>query len=350
MSSEVKRFPTGGPGKKQCPNCKGDYFANAVKVCPDCNKPFKQEDDLPGQQQLPLAEDILPEQEESPVASADPQPEDQAAEQPPTVKDNEEKKKPRVKSEIVKVFTMKDLMSPPDASLTIEQMADYMRGQLKVIGGYQKKLAIHTYFLGEALVTTKEQFKEEGRRDFGKYLEDIGISPATATRARQLYDLVESSEILAEMTVTEAYRAFGILQPPKQLTDEKSEDEEGGTEEAKAGKNAAGEAAHVEQPEADDEADDSDVNESDVIEGEAAEVQSDKPEESSDAGEVDEDGSAHQPSGDKQPQPELKVALEDVTEDEMNAFTDFVEAAGTLERAKAVFKTCVKAHRELDAD
>ena len=34
----------------------------------------------------------------------------------------------------------------------------------------------------------------------------------------------------------------------------------------------------------------------------------------------------------------------------MDAFTAFVEAAGTLERAKAVFKTCVKSQMELYAD
>jgi len=267
--------------------------------------------------------------------------------------------KRRIKTEIVKVFTLKELLAPPDASLTIDQYGDYMRGQLTAIGGHYKKVALHIYYLGEALVLAKEQFKEEKRRDWGEYLDGIGISAATATRARQLYDWAESPESLVDMTITDAYRKFGILQPPK-LTDEKSEGEKTASkEEAKGGEVETGKdsvPAKVEAPTLDKsppkEIEDDDLPEKELdiheddVPASKTSMTEDKSGESSD-GNADE---PVQPAVEKQSQPEIKVALEDVTEAEMDAFTQFVEIAGTLERAKAIFKTCVKARSELYAD
>ena len=265
------------------------------------------------------------------------------------------------KSEIVKHFTLKELTAPPAASLTIDQMGDYMRGQVDAIGAHLKKVALHTYYLGEALVTTREMFKTEKRRDWTEYLDDIGISPATATRARQLYDWA-SPEDLAGMGVTEAYRIFGILPLPKQLTDEKSKTGKAGTEEAKAGKDKTGEITtvettpvKVEQPtsdkapptmtlvadndlaeeELDDALDISETGESSDKFDEFSEDDEDQSDESSEAQAI---------------QVEFSVALGDVTEAEMDAFTKFVKAAGNLERAKAIFKTCVESRSDLYAD
>jgi hypothetical protein len=269
-------------------------------------------------------------------------------------------KRRNTKSEIVKTFTLKELTDSPAPSLSIEQMGDYMRAQLNAIGGYYKKVARHIYYLGEALVLAREQFKEEGRRDWGEYLDKIGISPATATRARQLYDWVESPEDLSDMTVTEAYRQFGILQP-KQLTEEKPNSEKKGNEEGaedgqddawEEAKDMVSEKAEDDQP-APDKTPLKDDESGEDLSGEksgVSKVEAVIPivnEQPSEPQEPSEDQPAKS-SGEKQP--EIKVTLDDVTVAEMDAFTAFVEIAGGIDRAKAIFKTCVKARMALDVD
>ena len=317
---QVKRLTTGGgPGWKQCPNCKGDYFPNARKVCPDCNKPFKKEGDLPGQKQLPLE-------------NGGPQPDGQTVESS-TAKPNKGRRTPRTKSQIVKVFTVKDLLDSPAVSLTIEQMADYMRGQLNAIGSHYKKVALHIYYLGEALVTAKEQFVAEKRRDWGGYLDDIGISPATATRARQLYDFVDSPEDLADMTITDAYRMYGILQP-KLLTIEKPEATK--EEEAKQPDTSPVPPKPETVPPA-TPTDDGDFpkEEVDISEDKLPES---KPEEPSE----DDEGQAteEEPAS-------VEEALAEVTDPEMESFVHFVKEIGSLKRVTAIIETCLESYAAL---
>lgn len=313
----VKRFSTGGPGKKQCPACKGDFFANAVKVCPDCGSPFKKDGDLPGQKQLPLVTG-----------------DDDTSKSLIPVEHSRSRRKP----EVVKTFTVKELLAPVPKGLTIQEMADYVRAQLAAMGGHYKQIALHTYYLGLALNAAIESF-DHG--EWGKYLKEFGMSETTAWRARELAQLVKSPDELSGLSKTEAYRLYGILPPPKQLAVEKLE----------GGKEVTQEEGKSEKP-----ADEKTKDEDDVPPKEEVNIPGDKlvtpeakvqtPEKPSESGEVH----SVQPSVEKQSQPEVKVALEDVTEAEMDAFSAFVEVAGSIERAKAVFQTCCKANAELDAD
>lgn len=326
----VKRFSSGGPGKKQCPVCKGDFFPNRLKVCPDCGSPFKKDGDLPEQKQLPLddtSRSIIP----------------------------VEHSRIRRKPEVVKTFTVKELLAPLPKGLTIQDVADYVRAQLVEMGKHYKQIALHTYYLGLALNTAMESF-EHG--EWSKYLIKVGLSETSAWRARELARLVKSPDDLKGMSKTEAYRAFGILKP-KLLTEEKSEGEEPKVEQPNVEKpkeeesKESGSPTKVEDPALDktpleeDEAGEDLSNEkpdSSEFEAVIPDVKEHSPETPSQDGE----GQPAKSSGEKQP--ELRVAFEDLTEAEMDALTIFVKAAGTLERAKAVFKTWCKANADLYAD
>jgi hypothetical protein len=270
--------------------------------------------------------------------------------QPSTVEDGKRKKKPRVKTEIVKHFTVKDLLAPPSKSLSISEMADYVRAQIAAMGGHYKQIAMHTLNLGIALNIANESF---AHGEWGNHLKEIGLSGATAWRARELARLVKSPEDLASMTKTQAYRAYGILPPPKHLMVEKLEGKKDGPKEEGNGETAGEETKvestqdKVEQPEpSDDEIGDDEIGDDEIGDDEIG----DDDGKESDVIEVEVVVPEAEDQSDKHPQPELKVAYEDVTEDEMNAFTAFVEAAGSLERAKAIFKTCLKTYSDLYAD
>ena len=324
----VKRYSAGGPGKKQCPNCKGDYFHNSLKVCPDCNMPFKTEGDLPGQKQLPLE-------------NTEPQSNSQAVETPPTVEASKARRKRRRKTEIVvvKTFTVKDLLAPVPKDLTIQEMADYVRAQLAAMGAHYKQIALHTVYLGIALNAAWESF-DHG--EWGKYLKEIGLSETTAWRARELAERVKSPDELKGLTKTEAYRAYGILKP-KLLTVEnaatKEEDIDGGEHPVTAQTPATTNIAIV-------VGDDLAEDEPDISEDVIDVVPESKPKEPAE----DDEDQGDEPSEVQAIQVEFRVALENVTEAEMDAFTNFVDVAGNLERAKAIFKTCAKARSELYDD
>ena len=81
----------------------------------------------------------------------------------------------------LKSLTMRDFDSPPDPLWTIDQLSEYERHhheQFVILG---KRKAAHLYRLGEALIIAKEKCVHG---EWGKYLKNVGISEATACRAR----------------------------------------------------------------------------------------------------------------------------------------------------------------------
>jgi hypothetical protein len=180
--------------------------------------------------------------------------------------------------DLSKSFTVKDLASPPDPTWTIDQLNDYERHHYEQFIMLGKRKAVHLYRLGEALMIAKGKC-EHG--EWGKYLKSLGISEATASRARALVKLATSIEAVTELGITEAYIEYGIL---KSNDAESDEDAISGKKET-AKKNTASRKKRKTQPkvakngsgedETGDDDDDEDIDDDDTDDAEEGDFDED---------------------------------------------------------------------------
>ncbi len=140
----------------------------------------------------------------------------------------------------------------PHASLSEKQLVQCARYQRKELLAAEKKAAVHVYRLGVALAILKPNLKK--RRQWAKFLNDLGIAEATAWRATELYRRAEREEKVALFTITEAYLHFGIVTQPEVPADDDNDAKEEKAAE-KGNKKKVG-------PTKDDHADDSKTNDS----------------------------------------------------------------------------------------
>jgi hypothetical protein len=122
-------------------------------------------------------------------------------------------------------FTVKDLAT---ADWTEEQLMQEAGRRWNAILSSVRKMAIDTFRLGAALAYFHKPLKE--RRQWTKYLAEINLPPTTVWRAIQLYEAAKVEGNVANFTINQAYKAYGIQRDVditaidvKALTHEESE-------------------------------------------------------------------------------------------------------------------------------
>ncbi|MGO8749765.1 MAG: hypothetical protein ACLQNE_27790 [Thermoguttaceae bacterium] len=99
---------------------------------------------------------------------------------------------------------------PPKKSWGIDQLDPYIQVQHEQIRYGERKLAIHTYRLGQALILAK---KKVGHGEWGKFLKKHRISDSTWSRARQLVERSNEAD-LGKLGIHDAYLKYGIPTQP----------------------------------------------------------------------------------------------------------------------------------------
>lgn len=124
----------------------------------------------------------------------------------------------RQKGKFVRLTNFADV-PPPRKSWGIDQLDPYIQVQCEQIRYGERKLAIHTYRLGQALLFAKPKV---GHGEWGKFLKKHRISDSTWSRARQLVERANEAD-LSELGITGAYLKYGILTQPVEEPDTQAE-------------------------------------------------------------------------------------------------------------------------------
>ena len=100
-----------------------------------------------------------------------------------------------------------DDVPPPDKAWTPNKLGQYAAEQNEQLKLVNRRLAIHVYRLGQALILAKAKTKH-GK--WGGFLRKYRISHATWIRAKQLAERATEAD-LRKVGLTESYVKFGIL-------------------------------------------------------------------------------------------------------------------------------------------
>ena len=95
------------------------------------------------------------------------------------------------------------LLDPPDPGWGVEDLAHYARAQEQAIVAGDRSLTACYWRLGRALELARKQF---AHRQWGRFLEELGIDKSRASKARAIHGTFETESAVAELTVQEAYR------------------------------------------------------------------------------------------------------------------------------------------------
>lgn len=90
----------------------------------------------------------------------------------------------------------------PDANWGVEDLNRYARAQSESIDAGDRALASNYWRLGLALSLVRRQFTH---RQWGRNLESLGIDKTRAAKARAIHATFASLELVAGLTVQEAY-------------------------------------------------------------------------------------------------------------------------------------------------
>jgi len=104
-----------------------------------------------------------------------------------------------------KPFSVKGLPTPSWTEKQLVEGARYHWGQAQA---FEKKAAVHVFRLGAALFLLKPLMKK--RRKWGKFLKEMNLSSASAWRAMELFTRAKTENQVAFLTITDAYKKYGI--------------------------------------------------------------------------------------------------------------------------------------------
>jgi hypothetical protein len=108
-------------------------------------------------------------------------------------------------------FTVKDIADAvPDASWSVDWLTQYGKYQADLIVSFGKKVAVHTFRLGAALAEARTRQELQRHGAWGKFLTDLGVSSSTAWRAEELYKRAGSEDKVTGLEITKAYIQFGV--------------------------------------------------------------------------------------------------------------------------------------------
>ena len=105
--------------------------------------------------------------------------------------------------EVPKSCDPQHLLTPPDPAWGVDELASYARTQNQAIVAGEQSLTACYWRLGLALNLARKQF---AHRQWGRYLEDVGIEKTRASKARAIHGTFDKEADVAELTVHEAYR------------------------------------------------------------------------------------------------------------------------------------------------
>jgi len=94
------------------------------------------------------------------------------------------------------------LMKPPNPQWGVEDLGRYARAQDQAIVASDRSLTACYWRLGLALNLAR---KHLGHRQWGRFLDELGIDKTRASRARAIHGTFETEQQVAELSVQEAY-------------------------------------------------------------------------------------------------------------------------------------------------
>jgi len=95
------------------------------------------------------------------------------------------------------------LTRPPDSTWGVADLGDYARAQSRAIDDGDRTLTACYWRLGLALQLARQQF---AHRQWGRYLHELRIDKTRAAKARAIHATFASEQLVAGLTVQEAYR------------------------------------------------------------------------------------------------------------------------------------------------